>query len=448
MKSLLARLMAMILIAVCTVWVVAVALTLSDAHHELDEVLDDNLAQIGTLLVSRSEYDGKSYGYIDAATVRKYAPKIRFQIFLNGSLTGTSPEIGVKPMSTISNGFDTVLLEKNEEWRVFAIRDASNGIQVYVAEMSEARNYVFKEAWPNMVFPFIAGLPILLALIWLVVWRGLQPLRSLSESLNLRKPQALFAISLNDSVPSEIKPIVQALNSLFERIEQMLVSERRFTADAAHELRTPIAAIRMQAQVAFGAGTNETERNHALRATLVGCDRATRLVEQLLTLARLEAGSEDLSKLTTNVDLSAVCRSVIAELANEALRNRQVLELVAPSKCMIVGEDLLLGVLVRNLVDNALRYSKSGSRVVVYVEQDCERPILRIEDSGEGMTEAEIMRLGERFFRVLGHEQSGSGLGWSIVKRICKVFDATLQIRRSDKLGGLSVTVSWKVSVQ
>jgi two-component system sensor histidine kinase QseC len=247
-------------------------------------------------------------------------------------------------------------------------------------------------------------------------------------------------------MPLEMEPMVQALNGLFLRIENMVASERRFTADAAHELRTPIAAIRAQAQVAQGAGADSAQRDHALQATLAGCDRATRLVEQLLTLARLEASSaEPVSSATPSprVDLSLVTRRVAAELAPSALVRHQALELEAEAACWVAGNDMLLGVMVRNLIDNAIRYSPDGARVRVVVAVQEGQSMLQVEDSGPAMTAPEMARLGERFYRVLGSGQQGSGLGWSIVRRIGAVSGGHLEVSRSALLGGLAVQVCW-----
>jgi two-component system, OmpR family, sensor histidine kinase QseC len=220
----------------------------------------------------------------------------------------------------------------------------------------------------------------------------------------------------------------------------MVASERRFTADAAHELRTPIAAIRAQAQVALGSGDDKAQHDHALQVTLAACDRAVHLVEQLLCLARLESVP---ANRFSALDLSALTRRVAADLAPNAMARHQSLELDADQACRVVGDDMLIGVLVRNLIDNALRYSPDGARVLVSVTSESEKTVLRVEDSGPGMTEAEMARLGERFYRVLGSAQPGSGLGWSIVKRIGHVFGVELQTSRSSRLGGLAVTVHW-----
>ncbi len=216
-------------------------------------------------------------------------------------------------------------------------------------------------------------------------------------------------------------------------------SEPRFTADAAHELRTPIAAIRAQAQVALGA-TSDAERSHALHATLQGCDRATRLIEQLLTLSRLESGAEH---ALVAVDPAALAKQVVAEVAPLALGKQQVVEVDASSPCTVQGDATLLSVLIRNLADNAIRYSPPGAVVKVAVSNEQGTVRLTVEDSGLGMAPAEIERIGERFFRVVGSGQDGSGLGWSITRRIAAVHEAVVRVAKSESLGGLSVEVEF-----
>lgn len=444
LKSLQARLLMSVLGLVTVVWLGAALLTWYDARHELDELLDGHLAQAAALLVvqqSKTAGDDDD-GVADAPSLHKYAPQVAFQVFHEGHLVSRSVNAGTHPMSTTTRGFATVQLADGAQWRVFGARGAEKDVQVFVGERTASRGSILWAVLRSLLLPLMLALPVLALAGWWAVRRGLAPLRQLSQLLGVRRPQALEPVVLAD-MPSEMKPLVQALNELFERIERMVASERRFTADAAHELRTPIAGIRTQVQVAMGAGNDTAQHDHALQATLAGCDRATRLVEQLLTLARLEAASENNALPTGPVDLSAITRRVAAELAPTALLHEQTLELDAAAACPLAGNEMLVGVLVRNLIDNALRYSPSGARIQIDVTTASGQSTLRVQDGGPGMTEQEMARLGERFYRVLGHGQTGSGLGWSIVKRIAQASGAQVQVGRSELLGGLSVLVKW-----
>jgi two-component system sensor histidine kinase QseC len=238
-------------------------------------------------------------------------------------------------------------------------------------------------------------------------------------------------------------PVVASLNSLLARIGQMVVAERRFTADAAHELRTPIAAIRAQAQVALGAGADVAERDQALRHTLAGCDRATHLVAQLLTLSRLENAGNAHPGLRVNV--CQITQRIAADLAPGALARTQVLTLNTSAPALIAADEALTAVLIRNLIDNALRYSPDGAQVNVDVSNTQTHITLQVNDSGPGLPAADLARLGERFFRGLGTTPTGSGLGWSIVRRIADVYQAQV-LAEPSALGGLCVTVTWPIA--
>ena len=439
LKSLQARLLALLLGLVTVVWLGAAVLTWFDARHELDELLDGHLAQAAALLVVQQSKTEDEDGVADAPSLHKYAPKVAFQVFHEGQLVIRSANAGSTPMASTTSGFATARLADGAQWRVFATHGAERDVQVYVGEQTASRNTILWAVLRSMLLPLVFALPLLALAGWWAVRQGLAPLRQLSHLLGQRQAQALEPVVLAD-LPSEMRPLVQALNDLLARIERMVQSERRFTADAAHELRTPIAAIRAQAQVALGAGSDGVQRRHALQATLAGCDRATRLVEQLLTLARLEAAPV---AAAATVDLSALTRRVAAELAPAALARGQTLTLDAQAPCMVAGDEVLVAVLVRNLIDNALRYSPEQAQVGVSVAVDAGQPLLRVDDSGPGMTQPEMARLGERFFRVPGQQQPGSGLGWSIVQRIAAVLGAQVQVARSQPLGGLAVSVRW-----
>jgi two-component system sensor histidine kinase QseC len=266
----------------------------------------------------------------------------------------------------------------------------------------------------------------------------LQPLQRLRQVLLKRDTQTLDPVRLPQT-PQEVQPLLDALNDLLQRLAQRMETERRFTADAAHELRTPIAAIRAQAQVALSSATNDEVRQLALQDTLIGCDRASRVVEQLLTLACVE-GPQDV--VSEPFRLDQLAQQILADLTPEALRRGQTLELLAPEPLQVNGQSTLWHILLRNLIDNALRYSPHGATVRIQAQRLASgQTQVTVQDSGPGLSVADTARLGERFFRVLGTSATGSGLGWSIVRHIAALQRIDVQVCQSAELGGLQVTL-------
>ena len=452
LASLQGRLLALVLTAVAVVWLAAALQTWFEVRHEIDELLDSHLAQAAALLVVQSagemEDDGPG---VDAPTLHRYAPKVAFQVFHEGRLALRSANAPAQPMVKVARDDEHEARDRDKDtsqfrtvqiggtdWRVFSAYGAERDVRVLVGEQVSSRNDIVRAVLRGTVQPLAIALPLLALAVWWAVYQGVKPLRRLSRLIGERRPQATEPLVV-PGAPSELQPVVDGLNGLFERITALVAAERRFTADAAHELRTPIAAIRAQAQVAL-AEADDAARNHALQATQAGCDRATRLVEQLLTLSRVEAGEAPASAA---LDLSALVRQQVAELAPKAIDHGQTIELQADAPCTVQGDATLLAVLVRNLVDNALRYSPPGAQVQVAVQAQAGGVRLQVQDSGPGLPPEALARLGERFFRVLGTGQRGSGLGWSIVKRIAAVHGAQVQAGRSAALGGLDVTVDW-----
>jgi two-component system sensor histidine kinase QseC len=436
-RSLQGRLLGLVLGGVGAVWLAVAVFTWVDARGELDELLDSHLAQAAALLVAQQAHGDDDDGQIDAPSLHRYAPKVVFQVWHDGSLVLRSANAPTARMSQRERGFETRAID-GTDWRLFAARGAKRDVQVYVGEQMASRAAILRAVMRSVLWPMALALPLLAALVWWAVRRGLVPLRRLGALLARRAPQELQPVEL-DATPAEMQPLVAALNGLFERIAALLESERRFTADAAHELRTPIAAIRTQAQTAL-ISTDDASRRHALQATLEGCDRAVRLVEQLLTLARLEQAPVP---APASIDLAGLTRRTVAGLAAVALERQQVIELDAPVPCPVRGDETLLTVLVRNLVDNAIRYSPDGARVRVALRCAAADVTLCVEDSGPGLDDAQRARLGERFFRVLGSGQPGSGLGWSIVRRIAAAQGVQPVIDASPSLGGLRVRLTW-----
>jgi two-component system sensor histidine kinase QseC len=440
-RSLQGRLLVLVLATVLLVWSSAAALTWFDARHELDELLDSHLAQAAALLVVQQTGEIEDEHGVDAPTLHRYATKVAFQVLHEGRLALRSANAPAWPLvengQRLTSGFRTLRVD-GVEWRVFATHGAERDVQVYVGEQLTSRGAILRAVLRSTLWPMVVALPLLTLALWWAVAHGVRPLRQLGRALARRPADALQPMHVADA-PAEMAPMLAALNGLFERIAALLDAERRFTADAAHELRTPIAAIRAQAQVAL-AEPDAASRRHALQQTLEGCDRATRLVEQLLTLARLEAQALPSSQ---PVDLAAVARQCVAAAAPKSLGKQQALVLDAGERCLVMGDATLLEVLVRNLVDNAVRYSPPAARIEVRVAHRPEGVTLGVEDSGAGMTGEQLQRLGERFFRVAGHEEAGSGLGWSIVRRVAAVHGARVAVQPSSALGGLAVRVAF-----
>jgi two-component system sensor histidine kinase QseC len=439
LRSLQGRLLAMLLAAALVVWAAAGLLAWDRARTQVDELLDGHLSSAAALLVARGagEIDDDGDGPIEPPPPLRYARAVAFQVWHEGRLALRSDNAPLGPMSTQIDGFETRTVA-GVRWRIFGARGAEDDIQVWVGEQLDSRSAIVQAVLGGLLWPMAIALPLLGLAAWAAVRAGLAPLRRLSAALAGRATMAESPVTLSDA-PLEMRPLVEALNDLLGRIGALVSAERRFTADAAHELRTPIAAIRAQAQAALGAA-DDAERRRTLNSTVAGCDRASRLVDQLLTLARLEA---DTPCPKEEADLALLARETLAEAAGSALARDQDIGLAADPSCRVRAGSALLGVLIRNLVDNAIRYSPNGARIRVAVERVGDRVRLRVDDSGPGLTDADRQRLGERFFRVLGPSETGSGLGWSIVRRIARAQGAQVEVARSAELGGLAVTVTW-----
>jgi two-component system sensor histidine kinase QseC len=226
-----------------------------------------------------------------------------------------------------------------------------------------------------------------------------------------------------------VTPLVERLNALFARISASMQAERRFTSHAAHELRTPIAAIRAQAEVARD-GIDLPAREVALAHVIEGCDRAARLVDQMLLLARIDERASQDGPAASRLDQAAA--RVIADLAPAALDNGVALELATDQAVNVAVDGALLDVLLRNLIDNAVRHGGPPGPVTVRCSEAADGALLEVADHGPGLDEAELTQLGSRFYRALSAKGPGSGLGLSIVQRIAEGCGGTVRYRRGD----------------
>lgn len=436
--SLRRRLLLLILGGVSVLWMVMLALSYLDAHHEIDELLDAQLAQTAQTLLALASHEAHEgdEGIAELGDeADKHQHNLRFQIWgTDGVLLMRSQNAPITPLTShegFSDGAD-----QSGQWRYFALWDKSRVLQVQVGEGQEGRDeLILQVAW-KLLLPGLFGLPLLGGWVWLATRRGLAPLDAVASQINHRDPAHLDPLA-PASAPTEIRPLLQALNGLFGRVRQALLNERRFTADAAHELRTPLAALAAQAQVAQRSG-NETERQHAIEQVRIGVDRAAHLIDQLLTLARLDP-DQPLADVRP-VRLKPLAEEVCAAHGSSAVDKQIALELDAV-EAQVPGNATMLQILLRNLLDNAIRYTPCGGRVRVMLSAAESGVVLQVCDSGPGIPAAERATVFQRFHRGAGQEQPGSGLGLSIVQRIAELHGARLALAEGEGGCGLSISV-------
>lgn len=419
--SLKQRLLFLVLSAVLCIWVGAAALTYYDAQHELNELLDAHLAQTSTFLVAKAAHELEDEeGH--TPLLHKYSRHLAFQVWEDGEElklhSSNAPNV---PLSTVKEGFSDSVVQ-GTQWRVFSSWDAERELLIQVAESAQMRNNLAREITSRLLLPLLLALPLLAGLVWWMVGTSLRPLVKLTQAVASRQPNNLTPLAI--AVPREVQPLIERLNRLFARISALIENERRFTADAAHELRTPMAGIKAQLQVAQ-AEMDETQRKRALDNAVQGCNRATHLISQLLTLARLDSSANTNLQLC---DLQHLSAEVVAQMAPSALATGIHLELVEGEPLSVMGLPLLLQVLLRNLLENAQRYTPSGTTVQVSIYRQGSHIGWQVEDNGPGLPAEELSKITQRFYRALGNSASGSGLGLSIVQRIAEIHQATLSL--------------------
>jgi two-component system, OmpR family, sensor histidine kinase QseC len=435
--SLRRRVLVLALSAVALVWLASAVYSYFDARHEANEILDGYLAQSAALIAAQATGELDEFEVEHAPQMHRYARRLAFQVWEHGRVlrlhSSNAPD---SRMFDRDEGFGDVVID-GRPWRVFSSWDHGRKVLVQVGEERRARDSVAKSIGLGLLTPMLVALPLLALLLWWAVTGGLRPLRVLGEEVRRRDPENLTPLAA-DAPPAEVAPLLDSLNHLFARVSDSMTRERQFTADAAHELRTPIAALRTQAQVAQHA-TTDAVRDKALRQVLAGCDRAARLVEQMLTLARLDPMRD--SRPTDACSLTTIARTALADVTPAAVEKGIDVALDADDAATVAGDAALLGVMLRNLVDNAVRYGAAGTRVDVSVARRDDAVELRVADNGPGVPGSELARLGERFHRLEGTTETGSGLGLSIVRRIAELHDATVSFHAAETGTGLVVLV-------
>ena len=437
--SLRRRLLGLLLGGVAAAWLATMVFSYIDAHHEVDELFDAQLAQAAQTLLALAGHDeGDDIEYLGDAA-HKYQRRLRVQIWRGDGKLLMRSKNAPETVLNATDGFSETRGDDGH-WRHFSQWNEERSLQVQVSENHHIRDDLIGHIAWRLLFPALFGLPLIGLWVWLATRHGLASLDGIAKQIASRAPQQLQPVT-PAAAPEEIRTMLEALNGLFQRVEAALEAERQFTADAAHELRTPLAALQAQLQVALRA-RDDDERARSLAQLQSGLARASHLVDQMLQLARLdpESGLPN----PQPVDLGALAEAVCADLGQLILARNLDFALDAAPGCSVSGQAEWLRVLIRNLVDNAVRYTPAGGqvRVVVASSDGCCR--LRVSDSGPGIPAGERDAVLRRFHRLDQGTQPGSGLGLAIVARIAELHGAELDLATSEDLQGLQATVTWQ----
>lgn len=434
MSSLRRRLLFILIGLFALVWIAAYAGTYAAATRRLVSMFDAQLAHDAGVLLTLVESGLRAtHGSLDPAHEvglgrRRFRKVLAFQVWRGERVVLRSESApDVRPLQ--QNGYADLVVDDGE-WRSYTLHGPEDGLTVWVGEPVALRSQLAGEIAREELYPLLPGVPLLALLLWWGVGRGLRPLDRIAAEVAQRSPSNLQPVDLQQ-VPVEINPMVEKLNALLARLREAFERERRFTSDAAHEIRTPLAGIKTHAQVALRT-TDATQRSHEVEQVIQDVDRTTHLVDQLLTLARLDR--EALTENYSAVDLHSLADDVITRLKPEAGTRRITLALSEGAAAPVRGNSAMLGAMIRNLVDNAVRYTPAGGRVEIGVALRGDAIILTVTDDGPGIPADERARVFDRFYRGSTANAQGCGLGLSIVKRVAELHQAAVEL--DDAPGG------------
>jgi two-component system, OmpR family, sensor histidine kinase QseC len=398
-----------------------------------------NLSIIQKNLQNNLNHVIEEHKKINNTSIMKLRSSTVFQIWNNdGKLilhSALAPKI---PFSNGQPGLSTLWLN-GKDWHVYTLYNPNMQLTVMVAERSNYRQHLENQLTQDSIIIMLITYPFLGLLIWMIVGRGLGTLKKVAEEVKHRKSTNLSEVNI-EAVPTEIEPLVSELNNLFTRLSEAFERNKRFTADAAHELKTPLAALSAQTQVALRADTTEA-RKQALLKVLSGVNRSAHVVQQLLTLSRM-GHDNNVDHDMAPIKLARQASEMAALLAPEAITKNIELELLQPdSKAKIHGNATSINILLRNLIDNAIRYSHENGFVKIDIEENQDKVILSVIDNGPGIPESLRKRVFERFFRMMGNKTTGSGLGLGIVQQIAKLHQAEVRLLTPGSGKGLEVQI-------
>jgi len=444
--SLRSRVMAVVVGIFSVAWIAVATWDYIDISAETTDLLDAELRHTAAVVMGMSVHElseelvSRSSSTIDIPAHEEIRgdldAKIALQVWqADGRMalrTANAPQLRLANAGTGFVDADVGM----ERWRVYALTDSATGITVLVGEGDSVRRELSQDKAFHTVFPLAVVVPLVGLLTWFFIGLALEPLNQLAGQVSRRQPDDFRSINVNES-PDETAPLINALNKLFERLQASFENTRRFTADAAHELRTPLGAIAVQADVALLA-TDTLDRSTALGYIKQAIRQMNRMMQQLLILARCDAELADLPR--SPVDLVEILHAVINDLTPYADARNISVTVTATAHPKPIANEMSVHLVARNLLDNALRYTPAGGKVSIEIDSTENFAVLRVVDTGPGIAPELRERLFQRFYRAGRSGGEGSGLGLSIVHRCVEVHNGTITVMEPEG-GGLVVTV-------
>lgn len=442
--SLRLRLFLLLSAATGAIWLSAVLWIEHSTRSEVEKVLDARLAEAAGMVSSLISSDrvhvpapGQRPETVPMPVGEGYSRQLTCQIWsLQGELVGRSQGAPQSRLTAAGPGYSEALVD-GEAWRVYTIENRELGVRVMVGDALEVRNNLVRDVIEGLLLPVAVILPLLAAAIWLSIAHGLAPLKRLETTLRLRSPSDLSPLP-DTPAPSEIRPVRRALNRLFGEVEAARRTERDFIAFAAHELKTPIAGLRTQAQIARIA-TDEATRNRALRAIEDSIDRTGHMVRQLLELAAVERDNAKQERIA----LQELVKDAVEGLADLAGAKRVRIKAAGQNEDVVETNRFLLQAALRNLLENAIHASPAGGTVTVAWAQGNGLTSFTVEDCGPGIPSEVLHRVTEPFFRGPGAHGGGSGLGLTIAASAAQRLDGTLSMETAAEGKGQMVRLAF-----
>jgi two-component system OmpR family sensor kinase len=431
--SLRGRLLWFLLAAITMAAVAQAMIAYRSALYDADQIFDYHMQQMALSLRSGAPMTNNTAGPMpdtenNDLVVQVWTPD-GVQVFRSLSRAAL-PQRAVLGFSNVKANGTT--------YRIFSVQTANQTVQV--AQDMAVRQRMAGTLALRTVGPIAVMAPVLMLVVWWVVSGSLAPVSRVRRQVAARQADDLSPVSEN-GLPDEVRPLVHELNLLFGRVRTAFDAQQHFVADAAHELRSPLQALKLQI-LSLERAQDDAARAVAVQRLTSGIERATRLVEQLLVLARQEASNANEVPLQP-VSLSDLAKRTLGDMAGLAAARQIDLGLHHADEVQVAGQPDALVILLRNLVDNAIKYTPAGGSVDLEVRRTATGIMLAVEDSGPGISPEERERVFSRFYRVPGSEAGGSGLGLAIIKSIAERHGAALALESSERLGGLRVRIDF-----